>query len=301
MKREIALALGGGGAKGHAHIGVLRVLEEAGYTVRAVAGTSAGSIVGALYAAGYNPLEIEEWVKSVDQRHFFDRSSGDRPSILGLHGLRTMLESALGERDIRSFSIPFGAVSVDILSGKTIFMTSGSAVEAVLASSAVPGIFPPLKKGNWLLVDGGTTDNVPVRLARLLAPGVPVVAVSLTTMPSVVPCFSGLKPPFQVPGLLKIAGRLRYTQALKIALRAVDIALSEATLLRLAVDRPEVLITPDVAEIDILDTDVPVEKVAALGEEAARHALKDIERLFSPLGRLRRRPPKPELRDVVVV
>ena len=301
MKREIALALGGGGAKGNAHIGVLRVLEEAGYTVRAVAGTSAGSIVGALYAAGYNPLEIEEWVKSVDQRHFFDRSSGDRPSILGLHGLRTMLESALGDRDIRSFPMPFGAVSVDILSGKTLFMTSGSAVEAVLASSAVPGIFPPLKKENWLLVDGGTTDNVPVRLARLLAPGLPVVAVSLTTMPPAVPCFSGLKPPFQVPGLLKMAGRLRYAQALKIALRAVDIAISEATLLRLSVDRPEVLITPDVAEIDILATDVPVENVAARGEEAARHALKDIERLFSPLRRLTRRPPKPDLSDVVMV
>ncbi len=301
MKREIALALGGGGAKGNAHIGVLRVLEEAGYTVRAVAGTSAGSIVGALYAAGYNPLEIEEWVKSVDQRHFFDRSSGDRPSILGLHGLRTMLESALGERDIRSFSIPFGAVAVDILSSKTVFITSGNAVEAVLASSAVPGIFPPLKKGNWLLVDGGTTDNVPVRLARLLAPGVPVVAVSLTNMPPPVPCFTKLKSPIQVPGLGKIAGRLRYAQALKIALRAVDISLSQATLLRLAIDRPEVLITPQVDEVDILATDASVENVASLGEEAARHALKDIERLFSPLRRLARRPPKPELRDVVIV
>jgi len=301
MKREIALALGGGGAKGHAHIGVLRVLDEVGYTVRAIAGTSAGSIVGALYAAGYNPVEIAEWVKSVDSRHFFDRTSGDRPSILGLQGLRSMLERALGDRDIRSLALPYGAVAVDILSGKTIFITSGSASEAVLASSAVPGVFPPVKKGNWLLVDGGTTDNIPVRLARLLAPGVPVVAVSLTHLPPAVTCFSEIKPPVQVPGLLRIAGRLRYAQALKIALRAADISLSRATFLRLATDRPDVLITPDVSDIDILDTEVNVDEIAGLGEEAARRALKDIDRLFSPLSRLRRHPPKADLSDVVIV
>ncbi len=300
MKKPILLALGGGGAKGYAHIGVIRVLEEAGYDVVAVAGTSAGALVGALYAGGYTPDEILEHLLSVDPQHIFDRRSGDRPSILGLQGMESMLREALGDRTFADLERPFGAVAVDILSGQTIFLRSGKVVDAALASSAVPGIFPPIAWKNWLLVDGGVADNVPVRLARILAPRVPVVAVALSIMPPKVTQFEEIAtPPVRVSILQKVIARLRYTQAFNIFVRSSEVALGHHTLLRLHVDRPEVTIVPAVTNVNILDNPPDIDAVIAAGEVAARDALPQLKRLY-PWYRLRWRMPTPDLDHVII-
>lgn len=298
---EITLALGGGGAKGFAHIGVLRVLEEQGYRVRAVAGTSAGSIIGALYAAGYDAEEITAWVESVPERAF-QRRPHDGPSLMGLAGVEAMLRQALGERTFADLPIPFGAVAVDLLKGHTVYLRRGSVVEAVLASSAVPGIFPPRQRNGRLLVDGGVMDNVPVRLARLLAPHLPVVAVSLTPPPERLGSPTGVRMLAKVPILNQLAGRLRLGQAFNIFLRAVDIGSAWMTHIRLQLDQPEVLITPDVAQVGLLDQ-VDIRAVAALGERAAREALPQLEAATSAWAAWRRRwkPAPLNLNDVEVL
>ncbi len=300
MKRRIVLALGGGGTKGYAHIGVLKVLEAAGYEIAAVSGTSAGALVGSLYAAGYTPDEIAELLQSVDPRHIFDRRSGDRPSILGLQGVENMLREALGDRTFADLQRPFGAVAVDILSGDTIFLRSGSVVEAALASSAIPGLFPPVKWGDWLLVDGGMADNVPVRLARLLAPGLPVVAVTLGIMPRPVSCFDELPLPIRLKRFQHVVARLRYTQAVNTFIRAAEVSLGYHILLRLQTDRPEVIINPPVDDVDVLASPEDPTFIIQAGEESARATLPHLASLFSWRRFFRPRPPKPEMYHVVV-
>ncbi len=298
---EIALALGGGGSKGFSHIGVLRVLEQQGYRARAVAGTSAGAIIGSLYAAGYTPEEIVAWVERVPAKAF-QRKPHDKPSLMGLAGVEQMLREALGDRTFEDLPLPFGTVAVDVHKGRTVYLRSGPVVEAVLASSAVPGIFPPLEWKGRLLVDGGVTDNVPVRLARLLAPEVPVVAVSLTPTPDLLGDPTGVRMLARVPVLNQIAGRLRLGQAFNLFLRSIDIAGAWMTHLRLTIDRPEVIIRPEVAQIGLLEQ-VDVRTVAALGETAAQQALPELHAATRTLASLRRRIKRPplDLRDVEVL
>ena len=202
---DITLALGGGGSKGFAHIGVLRVLEAHGFRVRAVAGTSAGAIIGSLYAAGYSPEQITELVESVPARAF-QRKPNDKPSLMGLAGVEDMLRRALDERTFEDLPLPFGTVAVDVQKGRVVYLRHGPVVKAVLASSAVPGIFPPIEWDGRLLVDGGVMDNVPVRLARLLAPDVPVVAVSLTPTPDLLGDPTGVRMLARIPILNQLAG-----------------------------------------------------------------------------------------------
>ncbi len=301
MKRRIVLALGGGGTKGYAHLGVIKVLEAAGYEIAGVSGTSAGALVGSLYAAGYTPDEIAALLQSVDPRHVFDRRSGDRPSILGLQGVEKVLRQALGERTFADLPRPFGSVAVDILSGATVFLRRGPVVEAALASSAIPGLFPPVKWENWLLVDGGMADNVPVRLARLLAPGPPVVAITLGIMPQPVPCFQDLPLPLRLKRFQHIVARLRYTQAVNTFIRAAEVSLGYHILLRLQTDRPEIIINPPVDHVDILASPDDPGPIIRAGEEAARATLPHLEDLFSWRRRLfRPRPPQPEMHHVVI-
>ena len=119
---EISLALGGGGSKGIAHIGVLRCLEREGIRVAAVAGTSAGGIVAALYAAGYSPDEILERFKKLDFSHMYRHDPGDHPSLLGVAGVRKVVSELLGERKFSDLKIPAALVSVDLRSGKEIVL-----------------------------------------------------------------------------------------------------------------------------------------------------------------------------------
>jgi len=111
---EISLALGGGGSKGFAHLGVLRCLEKEGFKIRAVAGTSAGGIVSTLYAAGYNPDELLDRFKEFDQSRLFGRQPGDGPSLLGVAGINHLLADLLGERTFDDLRIPCAVTAVDL-------------------------------------------------------------------------------------------------------------------------------------------------------------------------------------------
>jgi NTE family protein len=286
---DISLALGGGGSRGNAHIGVIRRLEREGYRIRAVAGTSAGGIVAVTYAAGYSPDEMEAIFARVDQSKLFGRASHEGPGLLGLSGAAKVLEEFLGHRTFADLNIPCATMAVDVNSAREVVLHEGRLVDAVLATIAIPAIFPPQQRGDHLLVDGGVLDPVPVRAARALAPTLPVVAVVLS--PLVTPTGNLLHIPLSVKLPAPIVNRLtrtRLAQAFNIFLQSTEASTRMLTELRLEVDDPEVVIRPDVGDIGLLDK-VDVYTVVRLGEEAAEAALPDLRRAVSWPRRIRRR------------
>lgn len=285
---DIALALGGGGAKGHAHIGVIRVLEREGFNIRAISGTSAGGLWGAFYAAGYSAQEIEQRMHQGQRDDLYARKSNEGPAMLGLAGVEDLLVETLGERNFEDLRIPFAVTAVDINTAEAIVLRHGRVRDALLATIAVPGIFPPRPFNGRVLIDGGVLDPVPVNLARELAPGLPVVAVVLSP-----PIDEWVKPSpprllDSLPFLSNYFSRLRIARAFNIFLRSVDIGGAMLTELRLELDQPEVVIRPEVPHIGLLD-DVDGREVAELGALAAELALPDLRRAVGWRSRLSRR------------
>jgi NTE family protein len=286
---DITLALGGGGSKGYSHIGVIRRLEKEGFRIRAVAGTSFGGLVAVLYALGNSPDQIEELFASVDPNQFYGHHPKDRPSLVGLAGVTRLLEEKIGDATFESLKLPCALTAVDLKSGQEVVLTKGRLIDAILATIAMPGIFPARYIDGLELVDGGTLDPVPVAPARMLAPKLPVVAVVLTT-PMGVPAQSW-RLPFQkywagriVSSLLS---RTRYDTVWDIFSRSLDITSRAMTQYRLQVDRPEIIIRPQVHDIDTLDV-VDVHEVAERGEQAVEAALPQIHNLFTWRNRMRR-------------
>ncbi len=276
---DITLALGGGGARGAAHLGVLRVLEQEGFRIRAVAGTSIGAIVGALYARLGSAAEVTRVIQLVDQSKLYGWPLADGPGLLGVRGVLDFLRQHLGEDTFDKLPIPCAAVAVDLNSNREIVLQQGRVVDAVMGSIAVPGLFPPKKYHEYTLIDGGTLDPVPVRAARALLPGLPVVAVSLMA-PLDAPK-TPLNVPLPVPEpLAQHIARLHITQAVRIFVDAVDIGQRQMTELRLQLDRPEVLIRPNVTDINLLDR-VDIPEIARRGEEATRKSLPALRRAVS--------------------
>jgi NTE family protein len=292
---DISLALGGGGARGYSHIGVIRRLQQESYNVRAVAGTSAGGIIGTLLAAGYSPDEMEAKLAKLDQTKLIGRSKGDEPSILGMSGVKKVLEELLGDLTFEKMNIPCAVVAVDIKSAQEVILREGSVVEAVLATTAVPAIFPPLIMGEHQLVDGAALDPVPVSVARLLAPNLPIVAVVLTPLLGRERNLLSLRFPSYIPTpILERLSHLRLAQALNIYIQATDAGARILTELRLKLDNPEVIVRPEVEGIGLLDT-VDVHKVVKLGEEAMDAMLPELKRATAWTNRIRRKYFQPRL------
>ncbi len=164
-KPKIGLALGGGIARGLAHIGVLQALAELDIDVAIVAGTSSGSIVGALFAAGYPPEGIEQVARGTTWRDL-GHLVVPRRSLLGADRLEKRLDTLLRGRVFSDLRLPFAAVCTDLLRAEKAVLSSGAVSLAVRASCSMPGIFPPVEWEDRLLVDGGTVENVPVQTAR---------------------------------------------------------------------------------------------------------------------------------------
>ena len=285
---DITLALGGGGAKGNAHIGVLRRLEQEGFQIHAVAGTSFGGLVAVFYALGYSPDEIEKLFDALDQTHLYGHDLKDGPSLLGIAGGAKWLNGIIGSRIFADLKIPCLLTAADLKSGSEILLSEGSLVNAILATTAIPGIFPARKIGEWELVDGGVLDPVPVGPARSLAPKLPVVAVVLNERIGAPAQSWNIPLPEYVPQvLLNRIGRLRYAQALDVFLRSSDIVSRAVAQYRLEVDQPEIIIRPQVSDIDILER-INVRDVVRRGEQAVDSSLPELKRMFAWQNRLRR-------------
>ena len=178
---RIGLALGGGAARGFAHIGVIQALEESGLRPDLVVGTSAGSLVAALYASGKRPAELVQLADAMDESAITDWAFPGRGLIRG-EALARFVREHTGGRTIEAMAVPLGIVASDLDSGAPILFQRGDTGMAVRASSAVPAVFQPVRIGAREYVDGGLVSPVPVRFARQMGAEL-VIAVDISAAP----------------------------------------------------------------------------------------------------------------------
>lgn len=182
-KIKIGLALGGGAARGFAHIGVIKALEAQGIYPEIVVGTSAGSVVGALYAAGNDGFTLQKIAMDMDEATIsdwalplFSKSSG----VLKGEALQLYVNKAVKNVTMERLKLKFGAVATDLQTGQPILFARGNTGQAVRASSSVPSVFQPVQIGNRSYVDGGLVAPVPVRFVREMGADF-IIAVNIST------------------------------------------------------------------------------------------------------------------------
>ena len=179
MKQKVALVLSGGGARGIAHIGVIEELESQGYEITSIAGTSMGSVVGGIYAAGKLDV-LKEWLFTLDKLkvlYMVDFTLSKQGLVKG-DRVTGRMKKIIADTQIEDLRIPFAAVAVDLIHSKEVVFRSGSMYEALRASVSIPTVFTPVKTNDGLLVDGGVMNNVPIdRVER--TPGDIIVAVDV--------------------------------------------------------------------------------------------------------------------------
>ncbi len=158
---KVGIALSGGGARGIAHLGVIKALEEKGVSIAAISGTSAGAVIGALYAYGYSPDHILTLIQNISFRRNL-RPALTRTGLLKIETLRDLFLKYLPENDFGRLKIPMAVAATDINKGETTFFSKGELIMPILASCCVPVLFQPLKYKDGLYVDGGILDNLPV-------------------------------------------------------------------------------------------------------------------------------------------
>ncbi|MFY3386799.1 patatin-like phospholipase family protein [Paracidovorax sp. MALMAid1276] len=253
---KVGIALGGGAAKGFAHIGVIKMLEANGFTPAVVAGTSAGSVVGALYASGMNAFELQEKAVALDETRIRDLQLSSGGLVLG-QKLEDYVNEQVRRKPLEQLPKPFVAVATRLEDGQRTVFARGNTGQAVRASSSVPGVFQPVTIGKFHFVDGGIVSPVPVDAARQLGADV-VVAVDISN-----------KARGQTPG--NMLGALNQSIAI------MGQKLGEAELAR-----ADVVIRPQVLDIGAADF---TQRASAIleGEKAALAAMPQIRERVAQL------------------
>lgn len=275
MDVQFGLALSGGGAKGIAHIGVLKVLEEIHMPVHLLAGTSMGGVIAAVYAAGRAAAEIEQLTRSL---RLLDIVQRDR-SGLGLigHGkMAARLREALGgDLTFDQLKLPLALVAVDLQTGEEVVIREGPVVEAVLATTAVPLVFPPVEWRGRLLVDGGILNPVPFDVVRAMG-AERVVAVYTTHDLSRRP---DDEPPREGRGAEAVIRlflhRARWAPLINVAEHSQAITANKLVEQRVQQSPPDVMIEVLLRGVGLLDLD-QVDVGLQAGEEAARRHLAEL-------------------------
>jgi NTE family protein len=276
---RIGLALGGGSARGWAHVGVIRALLEMGIVPEVIAGTSAGALVGAAYVCGRLD-EFERWIGGLvwtDAASYLD---------LGLVGglvkgkkLFKFFAKHLDDRPIETLPMPFGAVATDLTTGAEVWMTEGSLFDAVRASISVPGLLRPvLHEGRWC-VDGGLVDPVPIKLCRTLGADL-VIAVDVN---------AGILdwPMAKSPAATEAADRDPEEPSLyEVVERSLRIVQERLARSRMKEDPPDVLLQPKVAEIGFIEFHRAGDSFAA-GRQAVAEAAAELREKILGLAAIR--------------
>lgn len=291
---KVGLALGGGGARGLAHIGVLKVLHSAGIPIDAVAGTSMGGIIGALVAAGVTVDQmLEELQLHGTPREIFKLVDVriTRGGLLKGARIYNYLAEKLGDTlTFADLAIPLGLVAVDVLTGREVILQKSWVVDAVRATISVPGFFEPVDYGPYRLVDGGVLNNVPVDVARRLGADF-VIAVD------VMPSFRR-NTPGQPPVVGPIAHRPLPKNMNDLA-HVITVMLAAITELKLQDTPPDVLIEPELPnDIGLLTGFERWSEAVAAGEAAAEAALPQITALLEAEAQRRRSSPLDRLHDL---
>lgn len=295
---KVGIALGGGAARGLAHIGVLGALEKAYIKPHVVAGTSVGAIIGGIYArramlddvkrrineflkgktfqkaslhllaqkeARQENNEEEGWVANITgflRKGLLLSHGVTRQSLIGKEEYEEIIRALMEDVEIEKFKLPFSAVSADLISGKEVLFTRGSVRHAVMASSAIPGIFPPVEDGDKLLIDGGWVAPIPVDACRALGANF-VIAVDISA---------------------DLEERMDFHRSINIFLRSNSIARQK--LRELQTSRADFVIRPSVGDQHWADFS-KVDEVIKLGEEAANRVLKEVTKAIATKRRRR--------------
>lgn len=228
--KKLGFALGSGGSRGVAHIGFLQAMQENGIKPDCIAGSSMGSVVGACYAAGMSVEEMKNVVFELKALDILDISGNvlKNQALFKSKKMRAKLGEYLGEKTFEELNIPYGCVSVDLVTGQTVEFTEKYAVaDCVQASSSIPGVFRPVKLDGMVLVDGGVRNRLPVKLVKKMGAEA-VVAVD-------------------VLGELRRADKP--LNIITVILRTVDIYDSQITEMKLKKDKPDLLIRPDMGDM----------------------------------------------------
>jgi NTE family protein len=267
-KGRIGYALGGGGARGTAHIGVLKVLEEHGIFPDVVAGTSVGALVGALYAYGLRPADLEKLALQLSWRELgrFTDLTVPRSGLVQGKRIMTRLKSILGDIRFSDLKFPFLCVATDIITGEEVLLREGLVADAVRASISVPGLMMPIRLEGRYLVDGGLVNQVPARTCRQIGAEY-IISVNVAPNPVAVPSTrkavrreteeSRQKAPSLVKVLLQASLISGYRQAMQ------DLEYSD------------LVISPPVGDIGLFEFNRAAQAIA-VGEEATRRALKQV-------------------------
>ncbi|MCE5202746.1 MAG: patatin-like phospholipase family protein [Coriobacteriales bacterium] len=276
--RRIGLALGSGSARGLAHIGVLKVLEQEGLAPSVIAGTSMGALVGAFYAAGVSVDEMEHIALTFDVKQVTGLSdlALSNGAISSGEKVRAFLAEHLPPT-FEELEMPFGCVAMDLSHNRAVYFTHGDLIQAVRASTSVPLAFVPVRMDDMLLVDGFVCDPVPVDLARQLG-GETVVAVDVHGSGKVNLDDQGRRPASVLRDLQSTVARRdreRGDSSMDIVL-AISEAF-EARASELALRRASVVLSPEVHHLTGSNFAAAAEAIAA-GEAAARTAVERIRR-----------------------
>ena len=251
-KAVVALALGGGASKGFAHIGIIKVLKENNIPVKVVTGTSAGSIVGSLYASGMSPDRLELEAEILGKTDLVDLTLSSSGFIKG-EKLQNYINYKVGNRPIQQFPIKFAAVATDFESGKAVAFNRGNVGQAVRASASIPNVFQPAVIVGRRYVDGGLSQPVPVSAAKKQGANF-IIAVDISARPVKnvnKDFFSYLDQTFNVMSI---------------------------PLLQHELGQANVVIKPKVLEMGSIGGFDQKRRAIQLGEEAARAALPEIKR-----------------------
>jgi len=268
---RIGLALGGGAGLGWAHIGVVRALEAEGVECDIVTGTSIGSIVGACIA-GDMLDELEDIAREITLKEMI--SLGEfgfqKGGLIGAGKIERRLREHFGARVIEQLQKPFAAVAADLYSGERVVLDAGDVVTALRASSAIPGVLPPIRTNNLYLVDGGIVDPVPVEAARDLGADI-IIAVDLQSDYMGRARRLGFDPVLEKPSLA----------AIKSARAGWSLALQALSKARMVADAPDIVIAPSIGHIDMADF-TKAEELITLGHHATLEVMPEILALCLP-------------------
>lgn len=304
--KKIGLALGSGSARGWSHLGVIKAIKEAGIQIDIVSGTSMGAMVAGAFAAGFID-SLEAWVRKLtwpDIISFMDVNL-PRAGLFEGDRLTRYLRERMTDLQIEELPIPFAAVATELNSGKEVWLQDGSLMDAIRASMSMPGILTPFQRGTEWLVDGGLVNPIPVSLCRYMGADI-VIAVNLNSdimgrrflsrdkRPPVKNGKSALSQKLAslINGKLK-SGQVsnfkrliqeqpeRGPSLIQVISKSVYIMQDRMTKQRLASDPPEILISPHLAHIGLLEFNRGEESIEE-GYRAMRLMIPVLEDLLSP-------------------
>jgi NTE family protein len=274
MNRKVGIALGGGAAKGFAHIGVLEIMDKEHIPIDMIAGTSAGSIVGALYAQGMSAARIKEIVLEMDWFKWVQLVDISIPKTGFLAGkkIKELLKSIIGDVEFADLKMPFACTATDIMTGEEIIINKGSVLEAVRASIAVPVVFAASRYKERFLVDGGLVDQVPVDVIKDMNADI-TIAVNVT------PRISSIKQRIYIDEAMSYNPPVNKSpNILTIMMNYMNIMNSQAA--EASLKKADIIIEPRLAGIGFTDFK-KAEQCILEGEFAGIDALLDIKKLLA--------------------